>query len=534
MSINNAMLAGVSGLIANSAALSAISDNIANVNTVGYKTNNIDFETLVTGAAGSSGAAGGVSGSNAQLVAQQGTISQTDSPTDLAISGNGMFVTTTTPSAITPSSTVEYTRAGSFTPNAQGFLVNSAGLYLQGFPANSQGVVETNAQNLASLTPINVNSVGGTVTATTSASVNANLDSGQAVSAAATAAGGTVGPAAVAAASGATTAAAAATAAEAADPSNTGLATAANAAAAATGATAATVAAAVASAEGVYDPTYNSMTAYNATTGTGVQPDFTVQVPVSDSLGGQQTVQIDFLQSSTPNTWYAEVQSVPTSAITEAAGSSAPAGQIAAGTVVFNTDGSINTSASTLLTSIPGGVINIGGSSATPPTSGVAWASSLGAAAQTLTLNLAPTSGGSGLTQFDASSVTQSIVTNGTPFGNLSSVAISDNGDVNATFDNGTSRVIGQVALATFANYDGLTNVSGDAYLASTTSGNVSVGTPGVGSAGTLQTSALESSTVDLSTEFTNLIISQQAYTASSKVITTADQMVQDLLSIIR
>ena len=144
MSINNAMLAGVSGLIANSAALSAISDNIANVNTVGYKTNNVDFDTLVTGSS-ASGAAGGVSGSNAQLVAQQGTISQTSSPTDLAISGAGMFVTTTTPSAITPSSTVEYTRAGSFTPNSQGFLVNSAGLYLQGFPANSQGVVHTSA-----------------------------------------------------------------------------------------------------------------------------------------------------------------------------------------------------------------------------------------------------------------------------------------------------------------------------------------------------------------------------------------------------
>jgi len=385
MSINNAMLAGVSGLIANSAALSAISDNIANVNTVGYKTNQIDFDTLVTGAGAGSAAAGGVSGTNAQLVAQQGTISETNSPTDLAISGNGMFVTTTTPSAITPSSTVEYTRAGSFTPNSQGFLVNSAGLYLQGFPANSQGVVQTSAQNLASLAPINVNSVGGTVTATTNAAVNANLDSGQAISAAATAAAAPVPPA------------------------------------------------------GAYNATTNSMTAYDPTTGTGVQPDFTVQVPVSDSLGGQQTIQIDFLKSATPNTWYAEVQSVPTSAITEAAASTAPPGQIGAGTLVFNTDGSLNTASSTLLTAIPGGVINIGASSATAPASGVAWAANLGAAAQNLTLNLSPTSAGSGLTQFNASSVTQSTVTNGTPFGNLSSVSISDDGNVNATFDNGTS-----------------------------------------------------------------------------------------------
>ena len=285
---------------------------------------------------------------------------------------------------------------------------------------------------------------------------------------------------------------------------------------------------------GTYDATTDSMTAYDATAGTGVQPDFTIQVPISDSLGGQQTIQLDLLQSSTPNTWYAEVQSVPTSAITEATGSTAPAGQIAAGTLVFNTDGSLNQSASTLLTAIPAGVISIGASSATPPTSGVAWASNLGSAAQTLTLKLGSSTSGSGLTQFNASSVTQSIVTNGTPFGNLSSVTIGDNGNVNATFDNGTSRVIGQVALATFPNYDGLTNVSGDAYLASASSGDVSIKTPGNGGAGTLQTSALESSTVDLSTEFTSLIISQQAYTASSKVITTADQMTQDLLSIIR
>jgi flagellar hook protein FlgE len=480
MSINNAMLAGVSGLIANSAALSAISDNIANVNTVGYKSNQVDFNTLVTGSAGSDGAAGGVSGTAAQLVAQQGTISSTNSPTDLAISGNGMFVTTTTPSAITPSSVVEYTRAGSFTPNSQGFLVNSAGLFLQGFPANSQGVVQTSAQNLASLAPINVNSVGGTVTATTNAGVNANLNAAQATSTAA-AADATTPPGA-----------------------------------------------------GAYDPTTNSMTAYDPATGTGVQPDFTIQVPVSDSLGGQRTVQLDFLKSATTNTWNVEVQSVPTSDVTEATGSTAPQGQIAAGTVTFNTDGSLNTAASTLLTAIPGGVIDIGASSATPPATGVAWSSSIGAAAQTLTLDLQSSASGSGLTQFNASSVTQSIDTNGTPFGNLSAVSISANGDVNATFDNGTSRVIGQVALATFPNYDGLTSVSGDAYLASTTSGNVSLKTPGSGGAGSLQSAALESSTVDLSTEFTQLIISQQAYTASSKVITAADQMTQDLLSIIR
>jgi flagellar hook protein FlgE len=149
-------------------------------------------------------------------------------------------------------------------------------------------------------------------------------------------------------------------------------------------------------------------------------------------------------------------------------------------------------------------------------------------------VSLNPAIATSGLTQFSGTSAVQSISANGTPFGNLASVAISQNGDITATFSNGTNRVIGQVALATFPNVDGLTSTSGDAYVSSTTSGAYSLKTPGSGGAGTISASALESSTVDLSAEFANMIITQRAYTASSKIITTADQMTQDLLQIIR
>ncbi|HXQ47119.1 MAG TPA: flagellar hook-basal body complex protein, partial [Caulobacteraceae bacterium] len=107
-------------------------------------------------------------------------------------------------------------------------------------------------------------------------------------------------------------------------------------------------------------------------------------------------------------------------------------------------------------------------------------------------------------------------------------------GIVTATFGNGTSRQIAQVAMATFANPDGLTGVNGQAYLASNASGDASVKAAGTGGAGTLTASALESSTVDLSTEFTNLIVAQQAYDASSKVISTANQMTQALLQVIQ
>ena len=128
------------------------------------------------------------------------------------------------------------------------------------------------------------------------------------------------------------------------------------------------------------------------------------------------------------------------------------------------------------------------------------------------------------------------VFINGRPhaFGNLTSINIGSNGDVTANFDNGVTRVIGEVALATFPNPDGLNAVSGDAYTVSLASGTYNLKSPNSGGAGQLQSSSLEASTVDLSTEFSNLITTQQAYSASSKIITTADQMMQQLINIIQ
>src|SRR5690349_21018797 len=95
MSINSAMLAGVSGLVANSASLASISDNIANVNTVGYKRNVTDFKDIVTASTNKgSYSAGGVLSNTRQHVSTQGVLQQTSSGTDLGISGNGFFVAT--------------------------------------------------------------------------------------------------------------------------------------------------------------------------------------------------------------------------------------------------------------------------------------------------------------------------------------------------------------------------------------------------------------------------------------------------------
>jgi flagellar hook protein FlgE len=479
MSLNSAMTAGTSGLQAEASALAAISNDIANVNTVGYKGTDVDFESLVTASNGGTYSAGGVTTTTQQMVSTLGTTTQTSSPTDLAIAGQGMFVVSTQPTAVGGNAQAEFTRAGSFTPDANGFLKNTAGLYLLGWPANSEGQVNTSNTSINSLQPINVSSVAGQVSATTAVSVDANINAQQAVSPQATAAGATP-PAA-----------------------------------------------------GAYNALTNSMSAYDPTTGTGVEPDFTIPIPVSDSLGGSHTLQIDLLKSSTPNQWYAEIQAVPASDVVSGPGL-AP-GQIASGTIAFNSDGSIDMSKTTLFGTPPDPNLSIGASSAAAPTgTQVNWASSLGVSAQQISIGLGGTTGSGAITQAVSPSVVSSIDTNGTPFGSLSAISIGQNGMVTATFNNGTTRQIAQVALATFPNVDGLTAVNGDAYTASSDAGEYSLKVAGTGGSGTLSSSTLEGSTVDLSTEFTNLIIAQQAYDASSKVITTADQMTQALLQVIQ
>lgn len=471
--INSAMLAGVTGLGANSAALSAISDDIANVNTVGFKSNDVQFSDLVTNSGGGGYPSGGVQAISRQNVSQQGVLQSASSPTSLAISGQGFFVTSQKAGSPSGSNTPVFTRAGAFTPNNQGYLVNAAGLYLQGWQADTNGNISTDPSNLALLQPINVATVSSVAVPTTTVSINANLQSSTTVSQAAQDAG-----------------------------------------------TLATDA---------YDgaSTTTSMAAYSSSGGTsGTKPDFTMQLPISNTQGGTQTVQVNFLKSTTPNQWYAEVIGVPASSITS--GTGLVSGQIASGVVAFTPTGALDATNTTLPTSL-----DFGASNASAPGAGaVNWAASLGIGGQTVALNLS--TAGAGMTQNDGASNVTSINANGTPSGSLTAVQVDPTGDVTAVFSNGVTRKIAQVALATFANPNGLTAISGDAYQISLASGNFNLKSAGLGGAGTISPSNLESSTVDLSAEFTNMITTQRAYSASSKIITTADSMLQDLISIIR
>ena len=124
MSIYTALRAGVSGLTANSSALAVISDNIANVNTVGYKRSGVDFSALVNAQnSNTTYNAGGVLPLTRQQISLQGSLEQSRSSTDLAISGDGFFIVSTNNQQLSNGGSVLFTRAGSFTIDADGYLV---------------------------------------------------------------------------------------------------------------------------------------------------------------------------------------------------------------------------------------------------------------------------------------------------------------------------------------------------------------------------------------------------------------------------
>jgi flagellar hook protein FlgE len=460
MSINSAMLAGVSGLVANSSALAAISDNIANVNTVAYKRNQVNFANVVTAqAVKGKYSAGGVQGITRQFVSQQGLIQSSGSATDLAISGDGFFVVSDQGAGLTASDARMFTRQGSFSVDADGFLKNDSGLYLQGWPRQADGTYNVNPSDLSTMNSINVKNLGAAVTPSTTVGISANLDKAGVVSAD----------------------------------------------------------------EGTYDATTASMADYADDPTTGTKPDFVIEMNVVDSTGGSRKLAVSFLKSSAnPNEWHAEIYAVPATDVDNGGG---PPGQLAAGVVTFNQDGTIDL-ANTDLFGSAGATpqLTFDASGGTAPK----WDDGLGLAAQTIDLDL------NKITQYAATSTVNSISTNGAGVGNIVAIEVNEDGIVSAIYDNSQVREVAKIGIATFPNADGLAQVSGNAYRATMDAGKMVIKQAGVGGAGKISPSSLEASTVDLSAEFTGLIQTQKAYSASSKIITTADQMLEELINIKR
>ncbi|URD62418.1 flagellar hook protein FlgE [Sphingomonas sp. KRR8] len=239
-------------------------------------------------------------------------------------------------------------------------------------------------------------------------------------------------------------------------------------------------------------------------------PTFSRTLDVYDAQGGAHRVTVGFLKTGA-NSWQTEAYAVSASDV------SATGGLLVNGTLAFNPDGSLNVTGSSPALFAP----------ITP-----SWTN--GAGAQPISLALGSNGGLDGLTQFGGTSALISSSVDGGLLGNIASIEVSDKGVVSAIFEDGTARAVYQLPVATFQNPDGLTRLTGNAYSVSGLSGSAAINQPGALGSGSISSSTLEASNVDLAQEFTNMIRFQRAYSASSKIITTVDDMLQELSNLKR
>lgn len=256
--------------------------------------------------------------------------------------------------------------------------------------------------------------------------------------------------------------------------------------------------------------TGNVQVALNLDASSATGTTFSTPVTVYDSLGTSHVLSFNFTKSAA-NQWNYSI-TVPGSDV----GSASSSVQITngSGSLTFNGNGALTSPTS-----------NISGLQI----SGLAD----GASNLTFNWNLLNSNNASVVTQVASPSAALSNQQDGFAAGNLTSFNIQSDGTVEGTFDNGQSMAMGQVAIATFPNTQGLLRTGSNQFLASLASGLPDVGTPGTSGRGTISDGALEGSNVDIATQFAQLISTQSAYQADSRAITTADQFVQTALNLI-
>jgi len=408
----------LSGLTAESTALSTIANNLSNQNTTGYKDKVVLFNDLFYQNLGTSGSgdpiqmgAGTEVGATPSLFTQ-GSVSATGVPTDVAIQGTGFFAVQDT------SGVISYTRAGNFSVDNNNFLVTSSGQQVLGYPAVN-GVINTGA----GIAPLQLGA--GTIsppTATTNVQLTTNL----------------------------------------------------NAAA-------------------------------------KVGDTFSTPITVYDSLGASHVLTFTYTNTG-PGAWDYSI-TIPAADV----GASGNPVVVQNGTLAFDSNGKLTTPATD--------VANI--------TIGAGTTGALADGASDLTFTWQLYNNGTGLmTQVAAPSSTSSTNQNGAGSGSLVNFSIGSDGTITGSFSNGKTQALGQLALATFANNDGLQLDGNTDFSPTLASGQAVVGAPGTGGRGTLSGGALELSNVDIATEFANLIVAQRGFEADAKAVTTFDQITQDTIAL--
>jgi len=419
------LYAGISGLSANATAMTVIGDNIANVNTTGFKANRSHFANVLSTTLGGGSATGNVGrgvefwGTNAQWT--QGSLENSSNATDLAINGKGFFAV----QDITGANF--YTRAGAFTFDKDGYLVNPDGMRLQGYQIDASG-------NNGGIESVYI--PGERISApaaTTQFSFDINL-----------------------------------------------------------------------SAEAVVTDTYTTAQTVYDSLGNAVPVTFTFTKDHGSQAGPPVT----------SATW-SVVGSVPATAggahAVTIGGNVHPAGM----DITFDVAGTMKTPAADVA---------------------VAVALTNGATNLAMTWDIANASGVSygDVTGFSADSGTTFQSQNGYPAGTLRSIAVDEQGIVTATYSNGEMTPLFQVSLADFPSYDGLTKMGNNLYAATLASGQALPGIASTGRLGNISPRSLEMSNVDLAEEFVKMITTQRAFQANSRVITTSDEILQELINIKR
>ncbi len=502
----------LTGLSADSKALNTIANNLANMNTTGFKSQTTSFSDLLYQQIGASGSGDTIQvGSGVQVAANStdfsnGAVSSTGVSSNAAINGSGFFVLDNNGNEL-------YTRNGTFQLASDGTLESANGLAVMGY-----GVVNGTLNTNGGLTDI-VIPTGQVMkpAATTSFSMTQNLDS---TSTAGTSTSGQVK---------------------------------------------------------VYDSLGNSYEATVTYTKTGTNAwSYNISLPdtltdIASTSAGTTTIKYNFgasggtLATVNPGTnltitgptasgtatitaptvtagesvtnYAAALQSAVTAAgITGVTVSSTAGGQLSITGANISTSGSVvqdpvasAAAAGSLLFDASGNLV----SPATDVT-GISFSGlSDGAAALNLNWDLFGANGAGSVSQTAVSSATSATHQNGYASGQYQDFSIGSDGTVTATYSNGQTQTVGQLVVATVGNEQGLQAVGSSNYRATTASGSPSVGIAGSGGRGSIEGSSLEASNVNISAEFSNLIIAQRAFEANSKAITTFDTVTQDTINMI-
>lgn len=463
--------AGVSGLQNHQVRMDVIGNNVANVNTTGFKRGRVNFHDMISqmmeGAARPREEVGGVNPKQVGLGVQtaaidtihtQGSLQTTGVKSDVAIQGNGFFV-------VRSGDQSYFTRAGAFGLDEEGMLVN---------PANGMRVQGWMAETLDGQTVINTSSaiedlsipIGGKdpAAATSEVFLASNLNKNTPV----------IGP---------------------------------------------------------------DATAAEIREGT-----WSVEYDIFDSFGNTHTLRVDFSRiADEPNRWNAAVQispEAPDEILQTVSIGGVPSADTQSFIVEFANDGTLQSIANP-----EGGLLNDGNlavdiefevpeaSIPIDPDTGLPE----GPASQAFTLNLGQVGAfTNSMTQYSSQSSTKVFRQNGYPMGYLEDYRIDQSGEITGIFSNGTNRILGQVALASFTNPGGLEKAGENTYVQSINSGLADIGAPGTAGKGVVIAGTLEMSNVDLSQEFTDMIVTQRGFQANSRSIQTADQMLQEVLTLKR